>query len=82
MFLTIVDRIAPPDQRNTFFGVYMLSNTGGALAPFFAALVIQHLGGTALFVCAAACCLPLAVIGMLALRNDATLQEETRHEPV
>lgn len=82
MFLTIVDRIAPPDQRNTFFGVYMLSNTGGALAPFFAALVIQHLGGTVLFVGAAACCLPLAVIGMLALRNDTTLQEETRHEPV
>ena len=83
MFLTIVDRIAPEAQRNTFFGVYMLSNTGGAVAPFLAAEFISAYGGGALFLGSALCCIPLAVIGSIALRSDETPQEkESGHEPV
>ena len=70
MFLTIVDRIAPPEHRNAYFGIYMLSNTGGAVAPFLAASLIAAFGGTALFLGAAVCCLPLAVVGYVALNQD------------
>ncbi|MEP5762430.1 MAG: MFS transporter [Litoreibacter sp.] len=72
MFLTIVDRIAPPKHRNTYFGIYMLSNTGGAVAPFLAASFITVFGGTVLFLGAAICCVPLALMGYIALKDENT----------
>jgi MFS family permease len=83
MFLTIVDRVAPKEQRNSFFGVYMLSNLGGAVAPFLAAQIITTYGGTVLFFAAALCCIPLAVVGFAALRADAApIKDKENHEPV
>ncbi|QUJ76798.1 MFS transporter [Sulfitobacter albidus] len=75
MFLTIVDRIAPAENRNAYFGIYMLSNTGGALAPFLAASLITGFGGTTLFIGAALCCIPLAVVGAIALRHTTQTPE-------
>ena len=70
MFLTIVDRIAPPNQRNTYFGIYMLSNAGGAAAPLLAASLITAFGGSVLFFGAALFCLPLIFVGYFALKQD------------
>ncbi|MGJ8628720.1 MAG: MFS transporter [Sulfitobacter sp.] len=83
LFLTIVDRVAPKDQRNSFFGVYMLSNIGGGVAPFLAAQVITEYGGTVLFMASALCCIPLALVGFAALRSDAAPpHDEVNHESV
>jgi MFS family permease len=76
MFLTIVDRVAPKGQRNSFFGIYMLSNLGGAIAPLLAAQLIVTLGGPILFYAAAALCVPLAWIGYVALKEKQPIAEE------
>ncbi|TDQ66271.1 putative MFS family arabinose efflux permease [Maritalea mobilis] len=82
MFLTIVDRVAPKDQRNSFFGIYMLSNLGGAVAPLLAAQLIITLGGPVLFYAATALCLPLAWIGYIALKEKQPIAEEGEIESV
>jgi len=72
MFLTIVDRISPKDQRNSFFGIYMLSNIGGAVAPLLAAQIIVTFGGSALFIAATLLCIPLPLVGYIALAQKQT----------
>ena len=80
LFLTIIDRSAPEQQRNSFFGIYMLSNLGGALVPLFSAFAIQAWGGAVLFWGAAFFCLPLAAIGFSALKEAvATPEQEGNH---
>lgn len=63
LFSTIIDRMAPPESRNSYFGVYLLSNGGASLAPMMGALVISLWGGPVLFTSMALICLPLAALG-------------------
>ena len=71
LFSTIIDRMAPPESRNSYFGVYLLSNGGASLAPMMGALVISLWGGPVLFAGMALICLPLAALGFRLLRPAA-----------
>ena len=66
LFLTMIDRIAPPANRNTYFGIYSLSNGGGAFVPVLMPVLIAQTGGAPVFWGAAIVCAPIAWFGVLA----------------
>ncbi|KZL16805.1 Dipeptide and tripeptide permease A [Pseudovibrio axinellae] len=74
LFATVVDRTAPVRLRNSYMGLYMLSNAGAAAVPFAAAMVIEHIGGGPLFLTSAIMCVPVAYLGFRLL--SATRQRE------
>ncbi|WP_020594001.1 MFS transporter [Kiloniella laminariae] len=63
LFTVMIDKMAPSDMRNSFFGISMLSGLGAAIAPFTGALVINHYGGVSLFAGLALMCIPVGCIG-------------------
>lgn len=71
LFMTVVDRLAPPHRRNSFFGLFTLTAAGAALAPAVAGFVISTAGGAVLFAALALLCLPVWLLGYLGLKRGA-----------
>ncbi|MBQ1024725.1 MFS transporter [Micromonospora sp. C95] len=45
----VIDRIAPPDRRGSYFGAQTFAQLGGFVGPFTGGLILAHYGGTAMF---------------------------------
>ncbi|MBE1489604.1 MFS transporter [Plantactinospora soyae] len=45
----LIDRIAPPDLRGSYFGTHTFAQVGGFAGPVLGSLVLASLGGTAMF---------------------------------
>lgn len=69
LFTVMIDKIAPPDMRGSFFGVAMLAGLGGGIAPFLGAFAISQLGGVAFFALLGVACLPIGCFGYWHLRE-------------
>ncbi len=65
----MVDVLAPPDMRSSFFGVAMLPGLGAALAPSLGAAGILTVGGAAFFVGMAALCVPVCLLSLYFARR-------------
>jgi len=69
MITVLVDEMAPPDMRSSFFGVAMLPGLGAAAAPFLGALGITAMGGRMFYAVIAALCLPIGLAGFALSRG-------------
>ncbi|QUS58940.1 MFS transporter [Pseudovibrio brasiliensis] len=79
LFATVVDRMAPVRLRNSYMGLYMLSNAGAAAVPFIAALVIERFGGGPLFLTSAMLCIPVAYMSFRLL-SATEIKEKVAEE--
>ncbi|WP_244283507.1 MFS transporter [Pseudovibrio sp. Tun.PSC04-5.I4] len=78
LFATVVDRTAPVRLRNSYMGLYMLSNAGAAGVPFIGAVVIEQFGAAPLFLLSAGLCVPVSYLAFRLL--SATRQQEAARE--
>ncbi len=60
----MVDVVAPPDMRSSFFGIAMLPGLGAALAPTLGAAGIVTVGGSLFFAGMAALCIPICLLSL------------------
>ena len=72
LITVLIDKLAPQGMRGSFFGLSMLAGLGAAAAPVAGAFIINLWGGTYLFLGLAILCLPVGLVGYLALRRDST----------
>ncbi len=57
----VIAKLAPPDKRATYQGLYQLSWSVAAFAPAVGALVLQHAGGAVLW----RLCFAAGLVGVL-----------------
>ncbi|VTP61748.1 putative transporter [Serratia rubidaea] len=76
-FSVAVDQITPDAVRGSYFGAANLYSLGSALAPLYGGLMLDHLGGRALFLGLAALCALIMV-----LQGSANALKRTQEEEV
>lgn len=76
-FSVAVDQITPDAVRGSYFGAANLYSLGSALAPLYGGLMLDHLGGRALFLGLVALCALIIV-----LQGSANALKRTQEEEV
>lgn len=80
LFTVMIDKIAPPDMRGSYFGMAMLAGLGAGIAPLVGAFAIAQLGGVAYFVLLGVACIPIGAFGYWQLRQSETVDAEAAVE--
>ncbi|MFI7549440.1 MFS transporter [Verrucosispora sp. WMMD703] len=70
----VIDRIAPPDRRGSYFGAQTFAQLGGFIGPFTGGLILAHYGGTAMFLGVSVFAVISVLIYLLVGRNLPGLQ--------